>query len=133
MDLLLAAALARGEAVRQKLAIAEGGPVSTAQAARLLGISQATVRRRWRAHRLMAWKQGRSLRFPVWQFAGGQVMKGIEEVLKIFHCDDQWRLMLYFLSDRLSLTGRRPLDLLRERKMAEVIDHAKAHAAENTW
>ena len=81
----------------------------------------------------MAWKQGRSLRFPVWQFAGGQVMKGIEEVLKIFHCDDQWRLMLYFLSDRLSLTGRRPLDLLRERKMAEVIDHAKAHAAENTW
>jgi hypothetical protein len=63
------------------------------------------------------------------------MLRGIEEVLEIFASDDQWRIMCYFLGKRLSLRGRRPLDLLREGKVAEVIAHAKTHAdpQENTW
>lgn len=133
MDPRLAAAIARGEVVRQKLAADEGGSVSSAQAARLRKISKATALRRWRRHRLVAWKQGKAVRFPVWQFAGGKMLPGIEEVLQILDSDDQWRVMLYFLGNRRSLAGRRPLDLLREGKVAEVVAHAKAYAAENTW
>ena len=86
-----AAAIARGEIVRQKLAGDEGGSVSGAQAARLLGISKATVLRRWQRHRMVGWREGKAIRFPVWQFAGSRILEGIEEVLAIFESDDQWR------------------------------------------
>jgi hypothetical protein len=54
-------------------------------------------------------------------------------VLAVLDSNDQWRVMLYFLSNRRSLAGRRPLDLLREGKTAEVMAHAKASAVENAW
>ena len=135
MDHRLADAIARGEIIRQKLAAAERGSMSTAQAARLLGVSKTTVLRRWRRHQLIAWSHGKSVRFPVWQFTGGKTLNGIEPILRIFSSNDQWRVMRYFLGGRLSLKRRRPLDLLREGKVAEVIAHAEAHAApeENTW
>lgn len=133
MDPRLDEAIKRGEAVMQQLAAAEGGSITTAQAARLLRVSQASVPRRWRAYRLVGWKQGRSLRVPVWQFDGRKVLKGVEPVLRMFRSNDQWRVMRYFLSSFSSLVGRRPLDLLREGKSAEVIAHAKAHIEENTW
>lgn len=61
------------------------------------------------------------------------MLKGIEETLQIFASNDQWRVMLYFLSNRRSLAGRRPLDLLREGEVAKVIAHAKAYTVENNW
>lgn len=135
MDSRLADAITRGELVRQKLAADEGGSISTRQAARLLGVTVPTVLRRWRRHRLIAWSHSRSVRVPVWQFAGRKMLEGIEEVLQIFRSDEQWRVMMYFLRERIELDRRRPLDLLREGKAAEVIDNAKAHAdpQENTW
>jgi hypothetical protein len=133
MDPRLEDAIVRGEVVRQRLATAEGGSISTAEAARRLGISEATALRRWHCHRLVGWRHGKAVRFPVWQFAGGQMLGGIEEILQILDSDDQWRVMLYFLGNRRSLAGRRPLDLLRGGKVAEAVNHAKAYAAENTW
>ncbi|MGH7967213.1 MAG: excisionase family DNA-binding protein, partial [Limisphaerales bacterium] len=124
---------ALGEVVRQKLAADEGGSISTAQAARLVGVSKTTVLRRWSNHRLVAWKHGRAVRVPVWQFAGHKMLNGIEETLQIFVSNDQWRVMRYFLGKRLSLRDRSPLDLLRVGKVAAVIAHAKAYAADNTW
>lgn len=43
--------------------------------------------------------------------------------------------MRYFLGKRRSLGDHRPIELLRVRKVAEVIAHAKgrAHPEENTW
>jgi hypothetical protein len=99
----------------------------------LLGISKASALRRWHRHQVVGWKKGRSVRFPVWQFAGGKMLEGIEEILEILDSDDQWRVMQYFLANRFSLSSRRPLDLLREGRVAEIIAHAKAHVAENTW
>lgn len=133
MNLRLAEASDLGEVVRQKLAADEGGSVSGAQAARLLGISKATVLRRWRGHRMVGWSEGKMARFPVWQFAGSKMLRGIEDVLQIFQSDDQWRVMRYFLGKRHSLADRRPLDLLRRGKVAEVLAHAKAFATDNTW
>lgn len=133
MDPRLAAALERGEVVRQQLAADEGGSVSSAQAARLLGISKAAALRRWRAHRLVGWKQVKAVRFPVWQFAKDKVLEGIEAILQILDSDDHWRVMMYFLGRRLSLGSRLPLDLLRAGKAAKVIRHAHIYALDNTW
>jgi hypothetical protein len=133
MDPRLAAAISRGDVVRQQLTVDEGGSVSTAETARLLGVAKSTVLRRWRAHRMVGWRQARAVRFPVWQFAGAKLLPEIEEILQIFHSDDQWRVMMYFLGNRLSLAGRRPLDLLREGKVPQVVAHAKAYAADDNW
>ena len=133
MDPRLAAAIARGGIVRQQLTVDEGGSISSTEAARLLGVAKATVLRRWRTHRIVGWKRGKAVRFPLWQFAGAKLLQGIEEILQIFHSDDQWRVMMYFLSNRLSLEGRRPLDLLREGKVPKVVAHARAYAADDNW
>ncbi len=82
---------------------------------------------------MVGWSEDKTVRFPVWQFAGSKMLQGIVEVLQIFDSDDQWRVMRYFLGKRHSFADRRPLDLLREGKVAEVIAHAKAFAADNTW
>lgn len=73
-----------------------------------------------------------SVRVPVWQFSGRKMLEGIEEVLQGFKSNDQWRVLRYFLGERRSLEGLRPLDLLREGRTAAAIAHAKAYAAENT-
>jgi hypothetical protein len=54
--------------------------------------------------------------------------------VKIFHSDDHWRVIAYFLCQRLSLQQRRPLDLLRSGgKAAEIITHAKCYAREDLY
>ncbi|HZR19086.1 MAG TPA: hypothetical protein VFE51_17495 [Verrucomicrobiae bacterium] len=115
------------------MARAEGGAVSSADAARLLGVSEKTVLNRWRHHRLVGWKKRTQVFFPVWQFRDGQPLPGVEEILGIFSSDDHWRIMGYFLLNRLSLGEQRPLDLLREGKVALVIQHAKAYGKEDLW
>lgn len=58
---------------------------------------------------------------------------GIQEVLQTFNSADEWRVMRYFLGPRKQLEGRSPLDLLRAGEVQTVVNHARAHAAENTW
>lgn len=129
----VATAIARGEVVRKKLAAAEGGAISCAETARLLGITQAAVIRRWRGHRLVGWEEQNAVHFPAWQFQGRKLLLGIEDVLQMFRSHDQWRVMLYFLGTRRSLKNRRALDMLRCGEAAEVIKHASAYAQDNTW
>ncbi len=95
MDPRLAAAIARGELASRKLAADEGGSISIARAARRLGVCQATVLRRWRHHRLIAWKQGGAVRVPVWHFSCGKMLKGIEAVPQSFQSNDPWRVMCF--------------------------------------
>jgi hypothetical protein len=57
----------------------------------------------------------------------------MEEILQIFHSDDQWRIVRYFLGNRRSLANERPLDLLRRGKSATVIKHATDYSQDNEW
>ncbi len=133
VDDRMQAALECGTGVRKKLEAAEGGAIDGKTAAHLLRTTEAAVRRRWRQYRLMAWQKGNRMFYPKWQFSGRGMLAGIEEVLQVFRSHDQWRLMLYFLSKRHSLQQKRPLDLLRTGRVAEVLEHAKLHAREHTW
>jgi hypothetical protein len=130
----LAQAHVRGLEVRRQLEAAEGGSWSSEDVARLLQISKTAVLKRLAAGRLLAWREERlqAARFPRWQFDDhGHVLDGLEDVLAILNRDarlDMWGKVLFFLQEKPSLGGRRPLDLLREGKLKEVRLAAEAYA-----
>jgi hypothetical protein len=130
----LARAQVRGLEARQQLVEAEGGSWSSEEVARLLHISKTAVLKRLTSGRLLAWREERlqAARFPRWQFdEHGQVLDGLEDVLRILNQDarlDAWGKMLFFLQEKPSLDGRRPVDLLRQGKLKEVRLAAQAYA-----
>jgi hypothetical protein len=130
----LARAHVRGLEVRQQLVEAEGGSWSSEDVARLLQISKTAVLKRLASGRLLAWEEERlgAKRFPRWQFdAHGHVLDGFEDVLAILNQNahlDAWAKLLFFLQEKPSLDGRRPLDLLRDGKLKEVRLAAGAYA-----
>jgi len=130
----LARATVRGLEARQQLAEAEGGSLSSENAARLLRISKTAVLKRLEAGRLLAWREERlqAARFPRWQFdQHGHVLAGFEEVLQILNQDerlDAWGKILFFLQEKRSLDGARPLDLLRAGELKKVCLAAQEYA-----
>lgn len=130
----LALARVRGLSARQQLVEAEGGSWSSEDVARLLQISKTAVLKRLAAGRLLAWREERlqAARFPRWQLdEHGHVLDGLERVIEILNQNerlDVWAKILFFLQEKPSLDGRRPLDLLREGKRKEVCLAAQAYA-----
>ena len=130
----LARAHVRGLGARQQLVDAEGGSLSSEDVARMLRISKTAVLKRLGTGRLLAWREERlqAARFPRWQFnEHGQVLAGLDDALQILNQDerlDVWGKILFFLQEKPSLGGRRPLDLLREGKLKEMILAAQAYA-----
>jgi hypothetical protein len=133
----LAAALLRGLAVRLKLVESDGGSCSLAQAAQRLRLPEEAILKHVKASRLVVWRDWREeslpYRFPGWQFEGSGLLPGIVKVLQVFRSADQWRVMLYFLSKRLSLGRKRPLDLLRAGEVGKVLQHARWTHEDGTW
>ena len=130
----LSVAKLRGLAAREELKAAEGGCISADKARRFLAdVSKTTVLDHYRKGKVLAFKEGRAFRFPVWQFAeGGGLLPGFEEVMKILFSSpfiSDWGRVNFFLSPRESLEGKRPLDLLHEGKLKPVLAAAHADAA----
>jgi len=128
----VARALARGLAVRQQLALEEGGSMSSEETARLIGISKTAVLKRYQNGKLLGWRGERqgAIHFPVWQFDDNRVLPGLTDVLGVLGRDqrlDDWGKVLFFLQNKGRLGGRRPLDLLRESKLREVLLAAEAY------
>jgi hypothetical protein len=126
-----AMALMRGLLAREELKQAEGGSYSAEETRALLGISKAAVLKRFQKHQLVGWREAGqgAVRFPAWQFLNNNVLPGLPEVLAVFSKEDwvdDWKIVLFFLTPRLSLDGRRPLDLLREGETRRVSQLAEA-------
>src|SRR5215207_7044940 len=108
---------AQGVRARRVLLEAEGGTVSSGQAAELLGITPQAVDKRRRAGKLLALPVGRAYLYPVWQFderGRGGVLQGLEEVLGSFGVEDAWMRVSFFLRQYGRLGDKRPLDVLRD-------------------
>ena len=61
---------------------AEGGSLSAREVATRLGVSIVTVHDWRKRHRLLAWADVcRRYRFPVWQFDGPELLKGVSDCL----------------------------------------------------
>jgi len=120
--------LARGALARKRLEQAEGGAVSAEEVADLLGLSRQGVDYLRKAKRVLAWRlTSGKWYYPVWQFDGGRVRPGIAECLQALPSEDPWSRMIFFLSPRESLSGRRPLDLLLSGDVANAIAAARRH------
>ncbi|MBA2713352.1 MAG: hypothetical protein H0U55_07345 [Rubrobacteraceae bacterium] len=118
----------RGVQARRELLGAEGGTVSSGQAAELLGITPQAVDKRRRAGKLLALPVGRAYLYPVWQFdERGGVLAGLEEVLGSFGVEDAWMRASYFLRENGRLDDERPLDVLREGDIEGVERAARAY------
>lgn len=120
--------LARGLLARERLTQAEGGSISAPEVAQVLGLTRQGVDYQRRAGLLIAWRtsEGR-WHYPVWQFSAHGMLRGIRECLEALETDREWSAMVFFLSRRDSLGGKRPLDLLKEGKLAEAVGAAKRH------
>ena len=128
----LAQALARGITVREQMATEEGGSMSAEEAGRYLNASKQTVLNLYHGKKLLGWrteKQG-AIRLPVWQFVDHQRLPGLDEVLALLDAPrmlDDWGRIGFFLQTHVILQDRRPLDLLREKQLGEVLKAAAAY------
>jgi len=131
-DNRLVKARARGITVRRKLMEADGGSLSAEAAARELGISQAAILKLYHRGQIIAWDDGRTsaARFPVWQFKDRELLDGLEETLKILSAGcrlHDFRRILFFLSNRGFLGGKRPLDCLRAGEVSKVLQATEGY------
>jgi hypothetical protein len=120
----------RGVRQRRELLGAEGGAVSSGEAAELLGITPQAVDKRRRAGKLLALPVGRAYLYPVWQFderGRGGVVSGLEEVLGSFGVEDAWMKASFFLRQNGRLGDQRPLDALRDGEIEAVEGAARAY------
>jgi hypothetical protein len=110
---------------------AEGGGLSDMEFATGMGLSaRETVRQYREKGRIFAWRRDlRSYRYPAWQIHRKQLLPGLSEVLAVLKEKPLEPLSIvgYFLTPSDDLDDARPLDLLREGKVAEVVADAKRY------
>ena len=123
---LLAAQLRAVEAKRRLLET-EGGTSSAVETGRLLGISRQAVDKKRRGGQLLALPVGPRQRYPVWQFKDGAILPGLANVLAALPTSSPWVKAAFFLSRNARLGERRPLDLLRQGRVDEVVRAARTH------
>lgn len=117
----------RGAERQREILKAEGGQLSAEEAGRLIGISRQGADKARRRRRLLAFNVGRTWRYPLWQFADGQVLAGLSQVLAALETESPWVQAAFFLSRNSRLGNRRPLDLLKQGKVSEVVRAARAY------
>lgn len=110
---------------------AEGGGLSDSEFAARLGVNaRETIRQYREKGRVFAWpKDMRSYRYPAWQIHHRQLLPGLAEALAVLRAKqlEPFSIVSYFLTPSDDLGDARPLDLLREGKVAEVAADAKRY------
>lgn len=120
-------ALLRGAQAKRQLLEAEGGTLSAADVARLLGRSRQAVDKQRRTGRLLAIRVGPSWRYPAWQFVDGQPLPGLPDVMAALHDISPWTAAAFLLSRSARLGAHRPVELLRRGEVDAVVRAAQAY------
>ena len=110
---------------------AEGGGLSDAEFAERMGLgSRETIRQYRQKGRIFGWFKGsRSYRYPAWQIHRKELLPGLAEVLAVLREKGLHSLSIigYFLTPSDGLDDVRPLDLLREGKIDQVVADAQRY------
>ncbi len=122
----------RGIRGKRELLEAEGGSVSTSEAAQILGgiSKQAVDKRRERGTILALPAGGGGYAFPLWQFderSGDGLIPGFARVLKSFSVGSPWMRAEFMLAPSTRFDGGRPLDALAAGEVEEVARAASAY------
>jgi len=122
----LARAFLDGLDAKARLIEQNGGVFKTEQVAGYLGITPQAVNKRRALRQLVGLMfRKRGYVFPAWQFTDRGTVPGLEQVLLALADHDEWMQNVFFINPNTRLGGRRPLDLLREGEMQEVLDAAR--------
>ena len=127
--------LARGILAGKELELAEGGSLSGEELSNALGRTRQGIDYLRREGVVVAWRitQGK-WRYPAWQLAAqGGLLPGVRECLKALATRSEWEPVIFFLSPRESLEGKRPLDLLRVGRIGEAIAAAERHGGHGAY
>jgi hypothetical protein len=122
----LAGARLRGVEAKRKLLEAEGDPLTSAQAAKLLKISRQAVDKRRRENKLLGLELGKKgYHYPSWQFD----LRGLEQVLTSLGRRDPWEKLSFFLNPSGILGDRTPLTVLRGKKdnLTDIVNAAVSY------
>jgi len=122
----LARAFLDGLDAKARLIEQNGGVFKTEEVAEYLDITPQAVNKR-RARRQLAGLtfRKRGYVFPAWQFTDRGTVPGLEQVLHALDSHDEWMQNVFFINPNTRLGGRRPLDLLREGEIQQVLDAAR--------
>jgi hypothetical protein len=124
----LAIARARGEQAKRDIVAAQGDTLDAAQVATRLGWDLAKVEDRRQDGLLLALPVAPGeLRFPAWQFTGGGLLPGLEDVLRVLPAPDPWSRVTFFTDGDPFLGGRTPLELLQGGEIEPVRRLAAAY------
>jgi hypothetical protein len=127
--------LARGILARKELELAEGGSLSAEEVANALGRTRQGIDYLRREGSIVAWRttQGK-WRYPAWQLTNqGGLLPGVRESLKALNTHSEWEPMIFFLSPRESLEGKRPLDLLRAGRIQDAVAAAERYGGHGAY
>ena len=128
----LLAAQIRAVEAKRRLLEADGGTVSAEEAGRMLGISRQAVDKKRRVGRLVALPIVARQRYPVWQFKDGAILPGLAGVLAALTTASPWVKAAFFVSRNARLGGKRPLDLLRQDRVDDVMRAARIYGEHGT-
>ncbi|MBL0406256.1 DNA-binding protein [Microvirga aerilata] len=109
----LAPALARNVEHRQTLMSLAGGVLSADAAGRILGITRQAVDKRRRVGTLLAVREASDWRYPACQFADGEVVPGLPDVVRGLSSASPWVALDFLLAPDTVLAGRTPLEALK--------------------
>lgn len=122
----LARAFLDGLDAKGRLIEQNGGIFKTEEVAEYLGITPQAVNKRRALRQLVGLTfRKRGYVFPAWQFTDRGTVPGLEQVLLALAGHDEWMQNVFFVNPNTRLGGRRPLDLLREGEIPEVLDAAR--------
>lgn len=106
-----------------------GPAYSTAQVARLLGVTKQAVAKRRGLLRLE--QRNGTTAYPVLQFDGEHVRPGIETVVQALadHVATPWTIASWLTSRQVRFDGLRPIDLLERGDVTATVEAARQFAA----
>jgi hypothetical protein len=123
----LTGALLRGAEMKRDMLKAEGGVLSARQLAQHLGITPQGVGRKRERNQVFWLQVGDGYVYPAFQVGTSGLTPGIRDVLDAFQVPDPWMRVSFMLTGDRRLDDRRPLDLLRQGVVDDVVRAAAAY------
>ena len=118
----------RGIERRKQILAQLGGALSTEGVAELIGISRQAVDKRRSQNQLIGLIQGRrGYAYPAFQFEEGKALAGLKEVLDALRDHDPWMQSIFFANRNDRLSGKTPLEALRQGDRESVIRAAESY------
>lgn len=123
----LTEALLRGSEMKRDMLKAEGGALSAQQLADHLGITPQGLGRKRERNQVFWLDIGDGYVYPAFQIGKTGLLRGIREVLDAFTVDDPWMRVNFMLTGDARLGSERPIDLLRQGEIDDVVVAAAAY------